>query len=147
MTISLSIQKILYRFGIAITALVFLAACALRSAEKPAAFRLPIEAVNSRSGTIMSFRTHATSGLLYVAGRARPHQLIRPAHVDVQLIGADGSIIAEQSDALGTPYHPQTAHGRRGDQSYVASFLLSELQRAVKIRVVYHRGEHRDDNS
>jgi hypothetical protein len=106
---------------------------------------LPIETVVSRSGQVMSFRAHETSNRLYVNGQAKSPPLTRPMHIDVQLIGADGQVIAEKSDDLDAPRHPRVSSGRHGRQPYVASFPLSEARRAVKIRVLYHerhRGQH-----
>jgi hypothetical protein len=149
MKISLTIQKILHplKIGIAVTTLASLPACASSSWIKQAHSGLPIEAVHSGSGTIISFRAHETSDRLFVAGRAKPHQLVRPMHVDIQLIDANGRVIAEGTDDLDTPRHPQISSSRRGHQSYVASFPLSDARQAVKIRVVYHGDYHRKGNS
>ena len=99
---------------------------------------LPIETVGLHSGQIISFRAHETSDRLYIQGQAKPHQLTRPMHVDVQLIGANGQVIAEATDDLDAPRHPRLSSGRHGRQSYVASFPLSEARQAVKIRMLYH---------
>jgi hypothetical protein len=123
-----------------------LPACTSTSWIKQADSGLPIEAVHSGSGAILTFRAHETSDRLYVAGRARRHQLTRPMHVDIQLIGADGRLIAEKTDYPGPPQHPRIGSGRHG-QSYVASFPLGEARQAVKIRVVYHAGQHSKGNS
>ena len=72
---------------------------------------------------------------------------MRPMHVDIQLIEANGRVIAEKTDDLDTPRHPQISSSRHGHQSYVASFPLSEARQAVKIRVVYHGDYHREGNS
>ncbi|MET0252934.1 MAG: hypothetical protein ABW214_02765, partial [Terrimicrobiaceae bacterium] len=108
---------------------------------------LPIEAVHSGSGTIMTFWAHETSDRLYVHGLAKSHQLVQPMHVDVKLIAADGRVIAEKADRLGAPRHPRTSSGNRGHQPFVASFPLSEARQVAKIRVVYHTGHHSQDNS
>lgn len=144
-----TIQKILHllKIGIAVTAFASLPACASSSWIKQADSGLPIEAVHSGSGTIMSFRARETSDRLFVAGRAKPHQLMQPMHVDIQLIGAGGRVIAEKTDDLDSPQHPRSGSGRRGHQSYVASFPLSDARQAVKIRVVYHGGDHRKGSS
>ena len=144
-----TIQKILHllKIGIAVTAFASLPACASSSWIKQADSGLPIEAVHSGSGTIMSFRAHETSDRLYVAGRAKPHQLMQPVHVDIQLIGAGGRVIAEKTDDLDSHQHPRSGSGRRGHQCYVASFPLSDARQAVKIRVVYHGGDHREGSS
>ena len=149
MKISLPIQKILnsLKIGIAVTTSASLPACAFSSWIKQGDSGLPIEAVHSGSGTIMSFRAHETSDGLYVAGLARPHQLVQPMHVDIKLIGADGRVIAEKTEVLDAPQHPRTSSGSLRHRSYVASFPLSQARQAVKIRVVYHEGDHRKGRS
>jgi hypothetical protein len=107
---------------------------------------LPIEVVHSGSGQIMSFHAHETSHRLYVAGIAKPVYLKSAAHVDVQLIGPAGKIIAEKQDDI-DPMHPCTAQSRGGHYSYVASFPLSEVRNAAGIRVIYHGDAHRKSNS
>ncbi len=149
MKISLTIQKILrlVKIGIAITTMASVSACASRSWMKQANSGLPIEAVHSGSGAIMTFWAHETSDRLYVAGLAKPHQLVQPMHVDIKLIGADGRVIAEKTDRLDAPHHPRTSSGNLGRQSYVASFPLSEARQVTKIRVVYHTGQHSKGDS
>ncbi|MGA7879351.1 MAG: hypothetical protein WCD63_00640 [Terrimicrobiaceae bacterium] len=149
MKLCLSIQKILNLFTIAIVAMALasLPGCASSSWIKQTDSGLPIEAVHSGSGTIMSFQAHETSDRLYVAGQARPHQLMQPMHVDVQLIGAVGRVIAEKTDDLRSPQHPRSSSGQRGHQSYVASFPFTDARQAVKIRVIYHADDHREGNS
>ena len=149
MKICLTIQKILnsLKIGIAATTLASLPACAYSSWIKQRDSGLPIEAVHSGSGIIMSFRVHETSDRLYVTGRAKPHQLTRPMHVDIQLVGASGRVIAEKTDDLHSFKHPRTASGSHGHRSYVASFPLTDARQAVKIRVVYHGDYHREGNS
>ena len=149
MKISLTIQKILHlvKIGIAVTTLASLPACASSSWIKQADSGLPIEAVHSGSGTIISLRTHETSDRLFVAGLAKSHELMRPMHVDIQLIDANSRVIAEKTDDLDTPWDPQISSSRHGHQSYVASFPLSDARQAVKIRVVYHSDKHREGSS
>ena len=149
MKILLTIQKILrlVKIGIAITTMASLSACASRSWVKQANSGLPIEAVHSGSGTIMTFWAHETSDRLYVHGLAKSHQLVQPMHVDVKLIAADGRVIAEKTGRLGAPRHPRTSSGNLGHQSFVASFPLSEARQGAKIRVVYHTGQHSTGDS
>ncbi|HEY5707230.1 MAG TPA: hypothetical protein VIS96_16850 [Terrimicrobiaceae bacterium] len=149
MKISLSVHKIpsLLKIGFAAAAVASLSACASSSWIKQAHSVLPIEAVDFGSGTIRSFRAHETSDRLYVAGHAKPHRLTRPTHVDIQLIAADGRIVAEKIDDLDSPQHPRSASGRREHQFYVASFPLNEARQAVKIRIVDHGDAHSEGNS
>jgi hypothetical protein len=139
-----TIHKILnpLRISIAVSALAFLPAYASSSSPGKADFALPIEKIDSDSGTILSFRVHETSDRLYVAGRAKAHQLRRPMHVDIELIGGDGRVVAQKTDPLDSSYHPRVSSGRHGYQSYIASFPLSEARQAAKIRVVYHENNH-----
>lgn len=126
--------------GIGIVALALSASAAVGECfwTRQSETALPVETVGSRSGRIVSFRAHETSDRLYVTGQAKPHQLTRPMHVDIQLIGTSGQVIAETTDNLGAPRHSRVSSGRHGRQPYVASFPLSEARQAVKIRVLYH---------
>jgi len=107
---------------------------------------LPIEVQHSGGGEIMSFRAHETSDRLYVAGSARRHKLSNSAHVDIQLIGPSGNVIAEDQNDI-NPMHPRPGGGKRFTDSYVVSFPLSQARQAVKIRVTYHSSSHRKGNS
>jgi hypothetical protein len=130
------------KIGLSLSALTFLPACVSSSWIRQADSSLPVEEVHSGSGTIMSFRTHEASNRLYVTGRVKTLQLRRPLHVDVELIGGDGRVVAQKSDDLDTPKHPRLSSGRHGHDTYVASFPLSQARRAVKIRIVYHETDH-----
>ena len=114
-----------------------LSACAsLDSYFRQADSSLPIEAIHSGTGQVMSFRAFETSDRLYVAGTVRG--FINPyTHVDIQLIDDSEQVIAEKQDDIDLA-HPRTAHGRHGRHSYVASFPLSEARQAAKIRVTYY---------
>lgn len=149
MKISLDIQKLSNSLGICFGVVVIasLSACASNSWTKQADSTLPIEVTHSGSGSIMSFRAFETADRLYVAGSAKTHQLMRPTHVDVQLLASDGQVVAEQADDLDSPRHPRTAGGFNRSQSYVASFPISEARRAKRIRVIYHGSAHSDGNS
>ena len=109
---------------------------------KQADSALPIEVVHAGSGQIMSFRAYETSDRLYVAGIAKPFYLKSTTHVDVQLIGPAGNVIAEKQDDIDR-MHPRTSRSRGGQHSYAASFPLSEAHQAARIRVIYHGDAHR----
>ena len=94
----------------------------------------------------MSFRAHETSDRLYVAGTARRHKLSNTAHVDIQLIGSSGDVIAEDQNDI-NPTHPRPGGGKRFTDSYVVSFPLSQARKAVKIRIIYHSSAHSKGNS
>jgi len=63
-------------------------------------------------------------------------------HVDIQLIGPAGNVIAEKQDDIDR-VHPGTSRSRGGHHSYAASFPLSEAHQAARIRVIYHGDAHR----
>jgi hypothetical protein len=133
-----SLFKLTFVAGI----IVALPACAssdtwFKQADSP----LPIEVQHSGSGQVMSFRAHETSDRLYVAGTARKHRLSPTAHVDIQLIGSSGHVIAEDQNDI-NPLHSAPGGGKRFTDSYVVSFPLSDARKAVKIRVIYHGGAH-----
>jgi hypothetical protein len=113
----------------------------VRQSDSP----LPIEAIHSGTGQVTSFRAFETADRLYVAGTTKGRFLNPFAHVDIQLIGSNGQIIAQERDDIDLA-HPRTAQGRHGLRSYVASFLLSEARQASRIRVTYHNGSHSDND-
>jgi hypothetical protein len=112
----------------------------LRTAHSP----LPIETLDATGGEIASARAFETSDRLYVAGSMRKHagyHALSPAHVDVQLLDAQGRVLAEQQDDIDLA-HPRTASGRIGKSDYVASFPLELARQAASIRVSYHLKSH-----
>lgn len=123
-----------------------LSACgSLDSYIRQADSSLPIQAIHSGTGQVMSFRAFETADRLYVAGATKGRFLNPSAHVDIQLIGNNGQIIAQEQDDIDLA-HPRTTRGRHGPQSYVASFPLSEARQASRIRVTYHNESHSDDD-
>jgi hypothetical protein len=119
-----------------------LSACAsLDSYFRQADSSLPIEAIHSGTGQVMSFRAFETSDRLYVAGAVRGRFINPYTHVDIQLIDGSGQVIAEKQDDNDLA-HPRTARGHHGRHTYVASFPLSEARQAAKVRVTYHNGSH-----
>jgi hypothetical protein len=150
----MKIRKIFYSCGggsrlryliVSGAAATVLSACAsLDSYFRQADSSLPIEAIHSGVGQVMSFRAFETSDRLYVAGAVKGRFINPSTHVDVQLIDGSGRVVAEKQDDIDLA-HPRTAHGRHGRHSYVASFPLSEARQAAKIRVTYHNESHPDD--
>jgi len=137
----------LLKITLTLTAMTAVSACvSLGSFFKQADSSLPIEIVDAGSGQITSFRAHETADRLYVAGSAKPFYLKSTTHVDVQLIGPAGNVIAEKQDDIDR-VHPRTGWSRSRHHSYVASFPLSEAHQAAKIRVIYHGAAHRGTNS
>ena len=127
-----------FKFIPAVLAVTALTACA---SLKPPGSPLPVEVRQSGSGQIMSFRAHESSDRLYVVGIARKHRLSNAAHVDIQLIGSSGAILAEDQNDI-NPAHPAHGGGKLFRDSYVVSFPLRTARQAVKIRVIYHRSPH-----
>jgi len=133
--------------AIAIIGMMSLSACSsLNSQVKQADSLLPIEVLHSGGGQIMSFRAHETSERLYVSGSTRKHKLSNSAHVDIQLIGPSGKVIAEDQNDINS-MRPRPGGGKRFTDCYVVSFPLSEARKAEKIRVIYHSSAHRGGNS
>lgn len=102
---------------------------------------LPLAIAQSNTGKINSAHAFETSDRLYIAGSVRPFILSPSTHVDVQLIGQNGQILAEKKDGI-VPAHPRTARGRNGSYSYVSSFPLGLVHRATGVRVVYRNNSH-----
>ena len=101
---------------------------------------LPLEIADGTHGHIESTRAFETRGALYVAGTMHKppgHHIPKAAHVDIQLIGPDGRILAEKQDDI-SPQHPRLSGARTGKYSYVASFPLETARQAKKVRVSYH---------
>lgn len=135
-------RKFTYLLLVAFGGTLTLSACAsLDSFFKQADSPLPIEVQHSGMGQIMSFRAHETSDRLYVAGIAKRYPLTARAHVDIQLIGSAGNVIAEKQDDINS-LHPAPGGGKRYSDAYVASFPLSEARQAATIRVIYRNGGH-----
>jgi hypothetical protein len=105
---------------------------------------LPIETLHATGGEIASARAFETSDRLYVAGSMRKrigYHALSTAHVDVQLLDAQGRVLAEKQDDIDHA-HPRTASGRIGNSTYVASFPLELARQAASIRVSYHLKSH-----
>ena len=81
----------------------------LRSFFRQADSALPIE-VQHWEAARLGLRAHETSDRLYVAGTAQRHPLIPQAHVDIQLIGPAGNVIAEKQDDI-NPLRPGPGGG------------------------------------
>lgn len=137
------IARLRYLSVAGVVATVLSACASLDSHFRQADSSLPILAIHSGTGQVMSFRAFETSDRLYVAGAVRG-QFINPyMHVDIQLIDGSGHVVAEKQDDIDLA-HLRTGHGRHGRHSYVASFSLSEARQAAKIRVTYHSESHPD---
>ena len=124
-------------FACVLIALAMLAACA--SIFKTTTSLLPIETIDATGGKVTGERAFESSDRLYVSGHIKKtfgSHVPYSAHVDVQLIGNTGRVIAEKEDDI-EPSHPKTGGGS-DHISYVASFPISEARQATKIVVRYH---------
>lgn len=113
-----------------------LSACAATKSNS-----LPVQMVAGNAGSVSSVRTYEQGGKLYVAGSARPTFTSGGNHVDIQLIGADGGVIAEDTETIRLG-HPRGTRRRHGSDSFVTSFPLSTAQTASSVRVTFHSSGH-----
>ena len=133
--------------SIAATAVAMMALSACASFDtlfRQTESRLPIESFDLPAGQIASAQAFETSEALYVAGTMRKSSgspIPIAAHIDIQLIGRDGQVLAEKQDDLG-PAHPRVTGARSRRYPYAASFPLDVAKQAVKIRVSYHLSQH-----
>lgn len=137
------------QIGFAAMAIAPLAACVSNSWMRQPDSAMPIEAIHSGSGDLISFKSHETSDRLYVSGHIKKSfggHIPYAAHVDVLLIDTNGMVLAEKQDDIDPP-SPRSARSRSGRISYVASFPLSEARQAAKIRIIYHGSAHGKGNS
>jgi hypothetical protein len=120
-------------------ALLALSACASFFDQTPSP--LPVEARQSGGGRITAAHAYEHSGRLYVSGSADTSPLSASGHVDIQLVDANGQIVAEKRDTIRSS-RPRPGGGKLSTDSFIASFPLAEARQAVKVRVVYHGGSH-----
>lgn len=138
------------RFLAASVSSAALAACASLGPHFSAgASPLPFESVHAAHGEIASTRAFETRDKLYVTGTVQKfsgHHIPLDAHVDVALIGPNGSVIAEMQDEI-DPKHPRHEQAHGGRYAYVASFPLAQARQAARIRVTYHLERHKEVKS
>lgn len=123
----------------AVAGVVGLTGCA-STLIKQGASPLPLETIDTTHGHIETTRAFETKDALYVTGTMHKppgHHLPKAAHVDVELIGANGRVLAEKQDNI-SPKHPRLSGSQGRKHSYVVSFPLETARQAVKIRVRYH---------
>lgn len=103
---------------------------------------LVIESQGSTASELKGFRAVESKDKLYVTGsiRKRPGNTLL-SHVDVQLVDAQGRVIAEVRERI-SYRHPNTGNGKIGRSPFAASFPLAEARQAAKIVVRYHSGSH-----
>jgi len=133
------------KIAFALAALVMVAACAqVNSYFKTTRSSLPVETIDSSGGKVAGARAFESSDRLYVSGHIQKsfgRHIPYAAHVDVQLVGMTGQVVAEKQDDIDM-LHPATGGLRSGPISYVASFPISEARQSTKIVVRYHLDGH-----
>ena len=131
----------LTKIACALTVLAMVTACAsVSSIFKTTRSPLPIETIDSTGGKVAGTHAFESCDRLYVAGHIQKsfgRHIPYAAHVDVQLIGNTGRVIAEKEDDI-EPSQPKAGSSMSGQISYVASFSISEARQAAKIVVRYH---------
>jgi hypothetical protein len=128
--------------------LVALTACT--SFDGPSQTRessIPIQTRGASGGSIAGERAYETDDKLFVAGRLDQtlgQDIPAPAHVDVLLIAADGTVVAEERDDIDSS-HPRLSRGRNGQIPFVGSFPLGVSREAESIRITYDPKSHASD--
>ncbi len=138
-----NIQRLLVAI-LAVFALMSLSACASIDFFTTNPSPLPLEAVDAAPGSSFSTRAFETENSLFVTGhmhKQRGSHIPTPAHVDVQLIGKDGGVLAEELIDI-DPVHPRSSRAMTGRQSFVARFPIDQARKASKVRVKYHLKSH-----
>lgn len=105
---------------------------------------LPIQTLPARAGVFSGLRAEETANRLLVTGGVKKNRgldLPSSAHVDVKLLAADGTLIAEARDDI-NPSHPRLSRARRGRIPFVVSFPLAKADAAARIVVRYHPTFH-----
>ncbi len=102
---------------------------------------LPIQSTHS----IASSRAFETGRNLIVAGHATPALRTPAAHIDVQLVGPGGRVIATETDTLSWR-HPRTAASRSRAATFTGGFPLGLARQAERIVITYQSGPHADCN-
>lgn len=104
---------------------------------------LPLEVVGSNTGALQAPRVFERDGRLFVSGRiARTTgtHLHQAAHVDVQLLGPGGRVLAEQEYDIEAP-HPRS-FGTKGRLAFQVSFPGNVAGDARKVRISYRPVGH-----
>ncbi len=130
--------------SLAALALMSLPACASFDFFTTNPSPLPIEAVDAVPRSSFSTRAFETEHNLFVTGHMQKPGGIHipaPAHVDVQLIGKDGRVLAEEQIGI-DPVHPRSTRALTGRHPFVASFPIEQARKSAKIRVRYHLESH-----
>ena len=142
---SISQFAFLGRPAAAAFALATLSACStFKGSQRVGDSSLLIQTVDASGGVLSGPRAYETADRLFVTGSLSQilgQDIPAPAHVDVQLVAADGTVLAEARDDIDSS-HPRLSRARRGRISFVVSFPLTEVGDAARIIVRYHPTFH-----
>lgn len=119
--------------------LAFIVSTATLAAGSPS-----IQITNAPGGTLTNSRLDVRASKLFVTGsfdQSLGQDIPAAAHVDVELLAADGSLIAEGRDDI-DPSHPRLARGRHGRIPFVISFPADLATPTSVIRLTYHPAPH-----
>ena len=122
----------------------FSTGASLEAGVRPADSPIMVSAVGSSGGVVDAYRAYETKDRVFVTGRIRQtlgQEIPAPAHVDIQLLAADGTVLAEKRDDI-DPGHPRLSRARSGLYPFVVSFPLAEMQGADRIVVRYDSKSH-----
>jgi len=105
---------------------------------------IPVEVIDTAGGKLTRPITHKFANRLYISGSIKKwtgHHPPLAAHIDVDLIGADGKVLAGVLEDIKVLSPLREARGGR-HSAYVASFPIAQAREAVRIRVRYHQQSH-----
>jgi hypothetical protein len=98
---------------------------------------LPIQS----SGAVSSVRACERGNRFLVTGSVRPTFSSVGNHLDVQLIEANGRVIAENVETIKLG-HPRASRSRHGADTFVTSFPLTAARQASRVKVNLHTSSH-----
>ncbi len=105
---------------------------------------LTLQVTNAPGGTLDNNHLATRGDELFVTGsfdQAPGIEIPATAHVDVQLLAADGSVVAESRDDIDSG-HPRLSQGRHGRVPFVVTFPTSQSGPAAVVHVTYHHAPH-----
>ncbi len=113
----------------------------VRLIVRPIALLTSVEVLQAGGGKVAAVHAYESSNRLYVSGSAGTSPLSVGGHMDIQLVDANGQVVAERRDTIRSS-RPRPGGGKLSSDSFVVSFPLAEARQAVKVRVIYHGGSH-----
>jgi len=122
---------------------LLMTSCASTGTSSPSPTNLPIETKSSTPGVVVSAHSFERHGRLFVAGtwkKTPGYAHHYAAHVDIQLISRDGSILASVRDDI-DPAPSIRVKVRNSRVAFVGSFPAETARKADRIRIVAHAHE------